>query len=95
MRMMKPIPSVKAPLTSTAISRDARLLNCSAGAACVRNTDGTETPLCVRHAEHIPWSRGAPQVSHSHTDSVWFAFMQVKLSVMQYKRSADITRENT
>lgn len=62
--MMKPIPSVKAPLTSTAISRAARLLNCSAGAACVRNTDGTEPPLCVRHAEHIPWTRGAPQVSH-------------------------------
>lgn len=67
-RMMKPIPSVKAPLTSPAISRAARLLNCSAGAACVRNTEGTEPPLCVRRAENIPWNhRSKPSDSHTHT----------------------------
>ncbi len=69
-RMMKPIPSVKAPLTSPAISRAARLLNCSAGAACVRNTEGTETPLCVGRAENIPWNRRS-KPSDSHTHSVW------------------------
>lgn len=81
-RMMKPIPSVKAPLTSPAISRAARLLNCSAGAACVRNTEGTEPPLCVGRAENIPWNRRSkPSDSHTHLVWVYTAEIERKLNI--------------
>lgn len=87
--IMKPIPSVKAPLTSPAISRAARLLNCSAGAACVRNTEA-QSRLCVSDAlKTFPGIAGLNLQTVTHTR---FEFIRLKLSVTQHKHGTDVIR---